>query len=149
MFFVKYLETKFPAMKKVASKSKWIVLIAFSLAVQAHSLSAQEDILKEDFSSLINRKWKIGKAELNGTDVPVSNFGGHTISFQLNGSYSFERFGEVIKGKWRFLEKERIFITDDKDGIERYKVLEVSQEKFVLEGVHPQGKLMIEYVRAD
>ena len=108
---------------------------------------AQEKEVKEDFASFIAHKWTLVKAELNKKDIPVSIFGDFSITYKMDGTYSFTRFGKILDGKWEYISETKILITSDVDGIERQKVLSAKGKSLVLEAVIDEGNLRIELER--
>ncbi|WP_160143471.1 hypothetical protein [Chryseolinea soli] len=102
-------------------------------------LCAQTKLTNEEFSRLICRKWTMTEMQLGSMKVPSSELGENTTAFEANGTYKAVEQGEAYSGKWTFDPATQTLTTNDRDGIEKSKVIKLTEKELVFEMTDSDG----------
>ncbi|AYB29316.1 hypothetical protein D4L85_01390 [Chryseolinea soli] len=77
--------------------------------------------------------------QLGSMKVPSSELGENTTAFEANGTYKAVEQGEAYSGKWTFDPATQTLTTNDRDGIEKSKVIKLTEKELVFEMTDSDG----------
>lgn len=112
------------------------VLVLFCLSL---NLQAQDKVTHEDFKKILSNTYVITALKVNGVEVPATTIVKTTLKFNEDGSYMCLENKSPIGGAWRFFEDRQYLLLDNAVVYERYKLLSLSEEKFVISGAFRWG----------
>jgi hypothetical protein len=105
------------------------------------SLLAQSNLTKEEFGSLICKKWKLAEVEIDGKKISTTEMRKileqNLWEFKSDGTYKVSEQGEIYFGKWSFDPLSQMLLTDDRDGKERNKIITLTETEFILQKLYP------------
>ena len=130
------------------------LLSSFSLLILLSTVSLAKDsfsgLTEAEIKSLFCHKWKLTYLEYKGKKKEIpAKLPASLLVFIADGKLQEFEGAKKYDGTWTYSHASKTIITVDKDGTENHKIIELTNDQFVMNGKYQGITFNIGFKRVD